>query len=65
MTLAELKQALDDLQATEGFGPDTQVFIDDPIHGLQEPLLYTSERFKDGAPVIIIETPRNTTDEVS
>jgi len=65
MTLAELKTLLDDLEAAEGFGPDTEVFIDDPTRGLESPVLNTSERFEDGAHVIIIETPKDTVDEVS
>jgi len=64
MTIAELKSLLDDLEATEGFGPDTQVFIDDPVGGLQDPVFYTSEKLRDGAYVIIIETPKNTINEV-
>lgn len=65
MTLAELQMMLKDLEATEGFGPDTQVFVDDPVAGPQEPVLYTSERLKDGAHVIVIEAPRDTINEVA
>jgi hypothetical protein len=65
MTLAELKRLLDDLGASEGFGPDTPVFIDDPADGLQDPVLYTAEKLKDGTPIIIIETPKDTIKEVS
>ncbi|MBN1319938.1 MAG: hypothetical protein JXA87_03765 [Thermoleophilia bacterium] len=64
MRLAEFKSLLADLEETEGFGPDTQVFIDDPAGGLQEPVLYTSEKLGDGSPVVIIETPKDTIDEV-
>lgn len=65
MTLAELKRLLEDLENAEGFGPDTEVFIDDPTRGLQEPVLYTEERFRDGPHVIIIEAPKDTVDQVS
>jgi hypothetical protein len=65
MTLAELKRLLDDLGAVNGVGPDTPVFIDDPAGGLQNPVFSTSEKVKDGRPIIIIETPKDTVKEVS
>jgi len=46
-------------------GPETQVFIDDPARGLQDPVFSTSERMVDGAHIVVIETPKDTIDEVS
>lgn len=65
MTLAEFKTLLDDLETAQRLGPGTPVFIDDPAGGLQEPVLSTLEKLRDGTPVIIIETPKNTVNEVS
>jgi len=64
MTLAELRRELDNLETAGEVGPDTQVFVDDPSHGLQDPVLYTSEKFSNGAHLIIIQTPKDTIDEV-
>lgn len=66
MTLSEFKNMLDELEATGDIGPDTQVFVDHPARGLQDPVLNTAERFRDnGAHVMIIETPKDTIAEVS
>jgi len=65
MTLSEFKGMLDDLESSGAVGPATQVFVDHPARGLQDPVLCTSERFRDGRHLIIIETPKDTVDEVS
>ncbi len=65
MTLGEVKQLLDHFEKTQGLGPETQVFIADPARGLQDPVFSTSERMVDGAHIVVIETPKDTIDEVS
>ena len=65
MTIAELKIFLDELVQRPGFGPDTDVFIDDAIGGLQEPAFTTTESHEDGTHIVIIETPKDTINEVT
>ena len=65
MTLAELRNSLADLETAGEIGPETPVFVDHPARGLQDPVLYTSEKLTNGAHVIIIEAPKDTIEEVS
>lgn len=65
MTLAEFKEMLNDLETAGEVGPATQVFVDHPARGLQDPVLCTSERLENGEHLIIIETPKDTVAEVS
>lgn len=65
MTLIEVKRLLDDFEKTQGLKPETQVFVEDSVHGLQDPVFSTSEKMIDGEHVIIIKTPKDTIDEVS
>jgi hypothetical protein len=64
VTLAEFRRLLDDLETASEVGPDTRVFVDCLTRGLQDPVLSTSEKSTDGARVLIIETPKDTIDEV-
>ena len=66
MTLSEFRTMLEELEATGDIGPDTQVFVDHPARGLQDPVLNAAERLSNnGAHVIIIETPKDTIAEIS
>lgn len=65
MTLAEFKTLLDELESAGEIGPDSQVFVDHPARGLQDPVVNTSEKLESGAHLMIIETPKDTIAEVS
>ncbi len=65
MTLSEFKTLLDELEATGDIGPETQVYVDHPARGLQDPVVNTSEKLRSGAHLMIIETPKDTIAEVS
>ena len=65
MTLTEFRTLLDNLETAGEIGPDTQVFVDHPARGLQDPVINTLEKLRNGAHLMIIETPKDTVAEVS
>lgn len=65
MTLTEFRTLLDDLETSGEIGPDTQVFVDHPARGLQDPVINTLEKLQNGVHLMIIETPKDTVAEVS
>lgn len=64
MTLAEFRTMLDDLETAGEIGPDTQVFVDHPARGLQDPVINTTEKLHNGTHLMILETPKDTIAEV-